>query len=203
MKIVYGTGNRAKIDVMRQSLAPLGLEIPGICDVLASVPPVDETGNDPLENASLKAHAYYHLIGAPVFSCDSGLFIDGLSPAQQPGVHVRTRNGKSMSDEEMIDYYASLARQCGGFCTARYRNAICLILDQKTVFRHMGDDISGDAFILSSIPHEKRRSGFPLDSLSVHLPSGKYYYDLDAPRVSPAAAGFRAFFERALASAAR
>jgi len=202
MRIIYGTGNQAKIDVMRQSLAPLNLEIRGIREVLPAVPPVDETGNDPLENAVIKAHAFYRLVNMPVFSCDSGLYIDGLSPAQQPGVHVRTRNGTSMSDEEMIDYYASLARQCGGRCTARYRNAICLILDQRTVFQYMGDDISGEEFILSSVPHAKRRSGFPLDSLSVHIPSGKYYFDLDAQRVSSAAPGFRAFFERTLASAA-
>lgn len=41
----------------------------------------------------------------PVFSCDSGLYFDGVHGVQeeiQPGVHVRNVNGRSLLDEDHI-----------------------------------------------------------------------------------------------------
>ena len=46
------------------------------------------------------------------------------------------------------------------------------------IFEHMGEDISTSKFILTSVPHYKRVEGFPLDSLSVHIESNMYYYDI-------------------------
>ena len=40
---------------------------------------------DPLENARQKALAYYRICGQPVFSQDSGLYIEGLPKERQPG----------------------------------------------------------------------------------------------------------------------
>lgn len=44
-------------------------------------------------------------------------------------------------------------------------------------------------------PHEKRVEGFPLDSLSIDIETGKYYYDLEVKDVStPVDDGVRKFF---------
>ena len=69
----------------------------------------------------------------------------------------------------MNTYYSSLATEFGGNMTAWYQNAIYLILDETQIFEYMGDDIASEKFLLVSKPHEKRREGFPLDSLSVHI----------------------------------
>ena len=91
----------------------LDIELIGLNDLRAEgkiIPEVIEDGNTPLENARLKAMAYYEAFQIPVFSCDSGLYFDNVPDEVQPGVHVRNVNGKSLSDDEMIDYYSGLGK---------------------------------------------------------------------------------------------
>ena len=107
MKLLYGTGNPAKFYAMERRLENLGIELISLNDLKAegiSIPQVPEDGNTPLENARQKAMAYYEAFQIPVFSCDSGLYFDNVPDEVQPGVHVRTINGKCLSDEQMIEY---------------------------------------------------------------------------------------------------
>ena len=55
MKLLYGTGNPAKLDAMRHRLAGLGIELIGLKD-LGGVkqPEIIEDGKTPLENARKK-----------------------------------------------------------------------------------------------------------------------------------------------------
>lgn len=111
MKLLYGTGNLAKLSAMRNRLEQLDIELIGLNDLRVegkNVPEVKEDGNTPLENARLKAMVYYEAFQIPVFSCDSGLYFDNVPDEVQPGVHVRNVNGKCLSDDEMIDYYSGL-----------------------------------------------------------------------------------------------
>lgn len=161
-----------------------------------------ESGNSPLENARIKALAYYQFYGIPVFSCDSGLYFDNVPDEIQPGVHVRNVGGKTLTDEEMTAYYSGLAGKYGTL-TARYRNAVCLVLSENNIVESMDDSLSGNPFYIVSKPHEDgvRVAGFPLDCLSVHIPTGKYYYDL-SPETYTAeettSDGWREFFIKAL-----
>lgn len=200
MEIVYGTTNPGKLDAMKRILASLDMDILSLKDFNNNIPEVDESGNDPLENAKLKAIAYYRVLKKPVFSCDSGLFIKGLKKNEQPGVHVRRVNGKTLNDEEMIEYYASLAGRMSSQAIASYKNAICLILDETTIIEYDGDDISSEEFIISSYPHKNRVPGFPLDSLSVEIESGRFYMDLEKEDGSKSNydKGFVDFFRRTL-----
>lgn len=204
VRLLYGTGNSAKLQSMKESLKQLDIEIIGLSD-MKEAPSVDESGGSPLENARIKALTYYHFYGIPVFSCDSGLFFDNPDfPAElQPGVNVRNVGGKRLSDEEMTAYYGGLAAKYGRL-TARYKNAVCLVLSENVAVESMDDSLSGNPFYIVDKPHEKRAevSGFPLDSLSVHIPTGKYYYDLTeediragSGLVSSTANGFVSFFE--------
>ena len=105
MKLLFGTGNKAKLNVMKIRLEPLGIDLIGLEDLKKegyTVPSVPETGNTPLENARQKAMAYYQAFKMPVFSCDSGLYFDEVPDEIQPGVHVRNVNGRCLSDDEMI-----------------------------------------------------------------------------------------------------
>lgn len=201
MKLLYGTVNTAKIKHMKDMLKGLEIEIIGLNDVNVNVSNIDESGNNPLENAKIKAMAYFKEYKEPVFSCDSGLYIEGIDDNSQPGVHVRRVNGKVLNDEEMIEYYTRLAMQNGGEVKAKYKNAIALILDEDTIYAYDGDDISSELFIITSKPHEKRNPGFPLDSISVEIKSKKYYLDLDIYETNydnKIAEGFRNFFMNAL-----
>ncbi len=201
MEIVYGTTNPGKLNSMKKILASLEINILSLKDFNKDIPDVDESGNDPLENAKLKALAYYSVLKRPVFSCDSGLFIKGLEKNEQPGVHVRRVNGKTLSDEEMIEHYASIASQMGGHAIAKYKNGICLVLDENTIIAYDGDDISSEEFILTSSPHKNRVKGFPLNSLSVEINSGKFYMDIENNNDGSKSnydKGFIDFFKKAL-----
>lgn len=136
MKLLYGTGNLAKLSAMRNRLEQLDIELIGLNDLRVegkNVPEVKEDGNTPLENARLKAMVYYEAFQIPVFSCDSGLYFDNVPDEVQPGVHVRNVNGKCLSDDEMIDYYSGLVKAYGNL-VARYRNAICFVMDNTHIY---------------------------------------------------------------------
>lgn len=69
MKLLFGTGNQAKLKVMKIRLKPLGINLIGLEDLKKegyTVPSVPETGNTPLENARQKAMAYYQVFEAMV-----------------------------------------------------------------------------------------------------------------------------------------
>lgn len=199
MQWIYGTWNEAKLQMMKKLLLPLPIEVIGLREIDAALPEVDESGRDPLQNAVLKATAYYKALKRPVFSCDSGLFIQELPDEQQPGVHVRNIGGRRLSDDEMIDHYAGIARKCGGTCHAAYRNGICFVYDERRMYRHTGDDISGAAVLFGTVPHKNRREGFPLDSLSLHPANGQYFYDLKEEATNSMDEGFLRFFRNVLA----
>jgi len=197
VKLIYGTTNKAKIDFMKKCIKPLGIEILSLNDVNAPKIQIEESGNTPLENAKIKALAYYQKLRLPLFSCDSGLYIDGLEAWRQPGAHVRRVGGRELNDEEAISYFSALATEFGGSMTARYQHAICLVLDEERIYTHMGEDIASERFLIVSKPHEKRNEGFPLDSLSVHIESGMYYYDMGHTKeLAEGDDGFTNFFQR-------
>ncbi len=199
MKILYGTTNKGKLQAMEKSVKTLDIELIGLNDLNCDLPAINENGRTPLENAEIKARAYYEAFHMPVFSCDSGLYFDELDEEEQPGIHVRRVNGKELSDDEMIEYYATLAKQHGGEITGRYRNAIYFILDENHHYSSMDISIATEPFILGTKPHSKRVEGFPLDSLSIDIKTGKYYYDLEVKDVSTSVDdGIRSFFAEIL-----
>ena len=199
MKLLYGTANPAKLASMCRRLSSLDLEIIGLNDIKQELPEIIEDGNTPLENASKKALAYYKALHIPVFSCDTGLYIDELPDELQPGVHVRTINGNYLTDEEMIHYYSGLALKYGNL-KAKYRNAICLVLDENHIYKAMEQDMESEPFIITSKPHQIIKKGFPLDSLSIDIKTGRYFYDLEENKTDELAVedGFFKFFKNIL-----
>lgn len=203
MKLLYGTGNVAKLSAMKNRLEQLDLELISLNDLRAEgkiVPKVIEDGNTPLENARLKAMAYYEAFQIPVFSCDSGLYFDNVPDEVQPGVHVRNVNGTCLSDHEMIDYYSGLVKAYGNL-VARYRNAICFVMDDTHIYEAMEPSMESERFILTDKPHSTvRKEGFPLDSISLDIKTNKYYYDLPEDKLEQVAVedGFLEFFKNIL-----
>ena len=107
------------------------------------------------------------------------LYFENVPEELQPGIHVRTVGGKYLTDDEMLAYYSGLAKKYGDL-KAGYRNAVCLILDRDRVYESMDASLASRPFLITSRPHSKvRQKGFPLDSLSVDIQTGKYYYDME------------------------
>lgn len=201
MQLLYATGNPAKLDAMRRRLEKIQIRLIGLNDLKEKgivVPTVAEDGKTPLENARQKATAYYKALQMPVFSCDSGLYFENVPDEIQPGVHVRTVNGIYLSDEQMLAYYSGLAKRYGTL-TAKYKNAICLVMDENHIYEAMESSMEREPFLLTDTPHSTiRKKGFPLDSLSVDIRTGQYFYDLATEELDKVAVedGFLEFFEK-------
>lgn len=188
MELIYGTGNDAKLAYMRRTLSDLPLQITGLLDAAKirgiELPEVEENGNTPLENARQKAEAYFALFHSPVFSCDSGLYLydhltgELLPEEVQPGIHVRGRGEKRLSDEELLTHYVGLVKKYGRI-RARYQNAICLIFNEEIRQESMEENSWGEPFLLTDVPHTKKVPGFPLDGISIDIKTGRYFYDLE------------------------
>lgn len=178
MQLLYATSNPAKYTAMRNALQPLGIDLISLRD-MEQAPVAPEEGDSPLENARQKALFYYEHYQIPLFSCDSGLYLEKLPQELQPGLHVRSPRGAYLDDQAMLDYYGGLAARYGDII-ARYRNAVCLVLDMEHIYESMDESLASNRFLLTAKPHEVRRPGFPLDSISKKLDTGEYYYDVNA-----------------------
>ena len=82
MKLLFASTNKQKIAEIK-TLLP-NYEIVSLLDY-PEIPDVEETESTIEGNARLKSEAIARLVDLPVFSDDSGLFIDALEGA--PGVH--------------------------------------------------------------------------------------------------------------------
>lgn len=200
MDLLYGTYNPAKLESMIKMLDGLDICITGIGTLDMKLNEAEETGKDPLANATQKAMSYFEQIRKPIFSCDSGLYFEGVEEIDQPGVLIKRIHGKNLTYEEMLSYYSDLAARYGGRLVAYYKNAICLVLDENNIYKYAGEDIYSEKFYIVDKPHKKYRDGFPLDSLSVEIESMKYYYDLEDSKSDNLGVidGFRNFFIRSL-----
>lgn len=198
--LLYGTGNVGKLAIMREYLRSIReVELIGLQDLTYAWKEPEESGKNPLDNARQKALGYYRICRRPVFSADSGLYIEGLTPEEQPGVHVRRIAGHSMTDEEMREYYKNIARRFGGKCIAQYQNAICLVFSEEEIYYSDAPELSWERFYLTTDERPQKYAGFPLDAISTDL-KGRHCYDSDSVgAVEEDGSGFVRFFREALA----
>lgn len=173
MKVLFATGNPAKVKRYKESLEKNGIELITIKDIGINLN-IDENGKDAIENAYIKAKAYYDAIGIPTIGMDNNLFIDGIDESLQPGTHVRRVGGRQLSDEEMITYYTRLVKEHGGKLQAKWVYGMVVITDKSC------DELtwSKDKFYFVSTPCSKRNPGYPLDSISIIPEFNKYLVEL-------------------------
>ncbi len=64
----------------------------------------------------------------------------------------------------------------------------------------MDESVASKPFLITDVPHERRKKGFPIDSLSVDITTGKYFYDLEEEKLDEMAVedGFQEFFRKYL-----
>ncbi len=209
LEIIYGTGNGAKISYMEETLKNLPVKIVGLHQAAEKegiiLPDIKETGENPLENARLKAEGYFRVFGKPVFSCDSGIYLwnyttkEPLPDEEQPGIHIRGNGERRLGDEELLAYYIGLVKKYGQVC-GRFKNGICFIWNGEQRKESMSESMWGEPFLLTDKPHEKRVEGFPVDRISLDISTGKYLYDLEEDSEGEEAQnrGFENFFRQCL-----
>ena len=203
MKLFYGTGNSSKLRNMRAMLAGMPIEFVTPAELGITLPHVDEIGRTPLDNAKLKAQAYYRETGIPSFALDSGLYLEGLPADEQPGPYVRRVAGRELSDKEFLSYYQTLAHQHGGKIRAQFVNGLCVVLDEAHQKEAFGPQVSTSWFWIVEKAHPDRLDGFPMDSIAVDPATGMYWIESDRSdeqnaKGSELVAGVRRFFSELL-----
>lgn len=126
MQVLYGTNNPGKLKRLQAIFQNSHIKIVGPKDLGIEIE-VEETGTSPLENARLKAQAFYEKARIPTLSVDSGLYLDKLPEERQPGVFVRRVGGRELSDEEMFAHYQALLISLGGRSPGFWLDGIALI----------------------------------------------------------------------------
>lgn len=177
--LFYATKNHSKLHNMHYRLREHSVQILSPEDLDYEIE-VNENGATATDNAVIKALAYYSKVKMPTIAGDSGMYIEGLPQDKQPGLHVRRVNGKALSDEEMIEYYADIASNSPCDLYLHYYTGIALITSEG-VFT---TEIEDCPLKLVSTPNPNREhGGNPIDVLSL-TEAGRYYNDLsDEERV--------------------
>lgn len=173
MKVLFATTNPAKIKKYAEKLKEKNIEVLTIKDLGINLKP-EETGKNAIENAYIKAKAYYDKTKITTIGMDNNLYIEELPEEKQPGTHVRRVNGKELNDDEMIEYYCNLVQEYGGKLTAKWVYGM-VIYDGKESKEYSW---SKSHFYFVDKPCEKRNPGYPLDSMSIMPECNKYFVDL-------------------------
>ncbi len=174
-QILFATGNQSKAKRFRKGLFEKGIEIITLNDIDTSIE-VEENGNTAIENALIKARAYYKENSLPTLAMDDTLYLENVPEEYQPGMYVRRVNGKRLTDEEMLEHYSNLVRQYGkdGKLVARWVYGMAIIKDGEEFTYTWSNH---DFYLVekaSSIVHP----GYPLDSLSINKKLNKYFTDI-------------------------
>ena len=173
MKVLFATTNPAKIKKYAEKLKEKNIEVLTIKDLGINLKP-EETGKNAIENAYIKAKAYYEKAKIPTIGMDNCLFIEELPEEKQPGTHVRRVNGKELTDDEMIEYYTNLVKEYGGKLTAKWVYGM-VIYNGKEAKEYSW---SKSNFYFVDKPSKRRNPGYPLDSIAVVPEYDKYLVEL-------------------------
>lgn len=173
MKVLFATTNPAKIRKYAYALEKRNIEVVTLKELGIDLH-VEEKGKNAIENAYLKAKAYYEATDMVTIAMDNCLFIEELPEEKQPNTHVRRVNGKELTDEEMIEYYTKLSKEYGGKLTAKWVYGMVIYNGEET----REYSFCKSNFYLVDKPCKERRIGYPLDSISVHAETNKYWLEL-------------------------
>ena len=173
MKVLFATTNPAKVKKYAEELKKRDIELLTINDLKIKLK-VEENGKNAIENAYLKAKAYYDVTKIPTIGMDNNLFIEELPEEKQPGTYVRRVNGKELNDDEMIEYYTNLVKEYGGRLTAKWVYGMVIYNGKES----KEFSWSKSNFYFVDKPCEKRNVGYPLDSISIMPECNKYFVEL-------------------------
>lgn len=177
-KVLFATTNPAKVVRFKEALLEHDIELISIKDLAPEDQfDVEETANDPLDNAYLKAKAYYDKLKMTTIAMDCTLYLEGVPDEAQPGTHVRRVNGKRLNDEEMIEHYVNLVHKYGKDYNgekrvyAVWRYGLVILDDGE---RH---DLRWERrrFYYVDKPSSYYEEGYPLDSISKYIATDEYF----------------------------
>ena len=175
-QIIFATSNESKAKRFSKGLKELGIEVLSLKNIDIKLD-VEEDGNTAIENALIKARECYRKTKMPSMGMDDTLYIEGVPKDLQPGLFVRRVNGKSLTDEEMIEHYTNLVKEYG-----KDGRINCKWIYGLAVINEKGEEAtytwSKDDFYMVSTKSNKINPGYPLNSISKYKRLDKYFTDV-------------------------
>lgn len=173
MEVLFATTNPAKIANYKENLEKRGIKVFTLKDLGLNVD-VDETGKTAVENAKIKAETYGKIAKKITIGIDTSLFLENVPESKQPGTKVRRVNGKRLNDEEMIEYYSSLAKEYGGRILGKWINGVAIYDGKETkTFTY-----EKSKYYFTSERSQKIREGYPLDSITILPNTDKFLVEM-------------------------
>ena len=170
-EILFATGNASKLARFSEKLREKGILLKSLKDVNININ-IEENGKTAIENAEIKARAYYEATKMTTMAIDDTMYIEGIPEDKQPGVYVRRVNGKRLTDEEMIEHYTNLVKTYGkdGKLNTKWISGLVIIKDGSIVTY---TDVTSEYYLVDT-PVKDMREGYPLSSILVNKRTNKY-----------------------------
>lgn len=172
-KILFATHNPSKLKLYQNMLINDDYELIGLND-LEITEDVAEIGKDSKEIAIKKVTEYGKLTNYITISEDTGLYFDGVTEEEQPGVHINSPKGIKLNEEERIEYYLKLINKYAGELKGYYKKTVAISDNKSNVYTY---DYKVEKIFTNKV-NVKRNIGYPLDSISITPEYNKYTVDL-------------------------
>ena len=175
-QIIFATTNESKAKRFSKGLKEHGIEVLSLKDIDMKLD-IEEDGTTAIENALIKARECYRLTKKPCMGMDDTLYMEGVPENKQPGLFVRRVNGRSLTDEEAIDYYTNLVKEYGkdGKINCKWVYGLAVINEKGEEATYSW---SKDDFYMVDNPSDKINPGYPLNSISKYKKLDKYFTDV-------------------------
>ena len=197
-EILFATGNESKVNRFKEKLLERGILLKSLKDININLE-VEENGKTAIENAEIKAKAYYNVTKITTMAMDDTMYIDDIPEDKQPGVFVRRVNGERLNDEEMIEYYINLVKMYGkdGKLNTKWIPGMAIIKDGKM---STYTDMTSEYYLVDT-PAKDMIEGYPLSSILVNRKVNKYdiYLSEEDKKIGQADdSGFIDFIEKTI-----
>ena len=175
-KIIFATGNESKSRRFSQGLLEKQIEVFSLKDLNIKLNVV-ENGKTAIENALIKARECFKQTNLPCIGMDDTLYLEGVPEDMQPGLYVRRVKGKTLNDEEMIEYYTNLVKEYGkdGKLNCKWIYGLATINKEGNENTYTWNK---DNFYMVETRTNKVNPGYPLNSISKYKEIDKYFTDL-------------------------
>lgn len=176
-QILFATTNKSKINDFKEKLFKYNIEVLSLEDLNIKLD-VNENGKSAIENALLKVRSCKKYTNLPIIGMDDSLYLEGVPEDIQPGLYVRRVSGKTLNDEEMIDYYTSIVKKYGinGRIDCKWVYGFALIDADRKEYTYSW---CIDNFYMVEKPSNIIKPGYPLNSISKYKENNKYFNEIN------------------------
>ncbi len=175
-QILFATSNESKSKRFSEGLLKKNIEVLNLKDLNIKLED-KEDGKTAIENALIKAREGYKKSGMTTIGMDDTLYLENVPEEKQPGLFVRRVNGKTLTDEEMIEHYINLVKQYGnnGRINCKWIYGLAIVNEKGEENTYTW---SKDNFYMVDTKSNIINPGYPLNSISKYKIIDKYFTEI-------------------------